>query len=112
MKLSKKMILSFLSLIIVSIIIISSISNFMINRSFKSYLSEEREDSFEKVYNEVNDLYISNGFKLDSMELKHLALANDINITVKDLEGNVEYTSSENNMRRNHMQDRMHGTTS
>lgn len=109
MKLSKKMILSFLSLIIVSIIIISSISNFMINRSFKSYLSEEREDSFEKVYNEVNDLYINNGFKLDSMELKHLALANDINITVKDLDGNVEYTSSENNMRRNHMQGPMHG---
>ncbi|MGO1470195.1 MAG: histidine kinase dimerization/phospho-acceptor domain-containing protein, partial [Tissierella sp.] len=94
MKLSKKMILSFVTLIIVSIIIISSISNIMINRSFNSYLKEEREDKFERIYKEVNSLYIDNDFKLDSMELKHLALSNDIIITIKDLNENIEYRSN------------------
>lgn len=93
MNLSKKMILFFVSLVVVSILIISSISNIMINRSFKSYLNEEREDKFEKIYTEINNLYIDSDLKLDSMELKHFALSNDIIITITDLDKNVEYRS-------------------
>lgn len=110
MKLSKKMILSFISLVIISIIIISSISNIMINSSFKSYLKEERESKFERIYTEINNLYIDSGFKLDSMELKHLALTNDIVITIKDLKGNISYISNNMGMgpthRRNHMNNK------
>lgn len=65
----------------------------MINRSFKSYLNEEREDKFEKIYTEINNLYIDSDLKLDSMELKHFALSNDIIITITDLDKNVEYRS-------------------
>lgn len=94
MKLSKKLISSFSSLIIVSIIIISIISNTMINNRFENYLIKEREDKFEEIYKVINDLYTNNNFKLDPMELKHYALAEDINIIIQDIDGNIQYNSS------------------
>ncbi|OLS03655.1 sensor histidine kinase [Tissierella creatinophila] len=109
MKLSKQMILSFVSLVIVSILIISSVSNIMINRSFKFYLTEEREDKFKRIYKEINTSYIDNDFKLDSMELKHLSLSNDIVITIKDLNGKTKYSSKRMGMGR--MYGNMHNNS-
>lgn len=94
MKLSKKLILSFISLIIVSITIISLTSNAMINRRFENYLITEREDKFENIYKVINELYVNSNFKLDPMELKHYALSEDINIIIQDMQGNILYNSS------------------
>lgn len=97
MKISKKLTLSFLFLIIVSIIIISSISNFMINKRFDLYLIKERENKFSRIQEEINLLLIENENILDEMDLKHLALAEDIDIQINDKNGNIVYSSNTNN---------------
>lgn len=94
MKLSKKLTLSFMFSILLSIFIISTISNFMINSRFESYLVSERENKFERIYKEINNLLIDNHFKVDEMDLKHYALTEDINITIIDNENKVLYNSN------------------
>lgn len=108
MKLSRKMILSFLSLIIISIIVISSISNIMINRSFGNYLDKERIDNFNRIYEEINNLYMGNDYKLDSTELKHLAQSHNITITIENMDGTVEYSSIDTPMANMHGKNHNH----
>ncbi len=94
MKLSKKLYLSFTALIIISIVIISFISNIMINRKFENYLIQERENKFQKIFDDINENYIDTNLLLDGMELKHYALSEDINITITSLNGEVLYDSN------------------
>ncbi len=93
MKLSRKLTLNFIALIILSIIIISLISNSMINSRFENYLIKEREGKFNRIYEEINDLYNSNNLKLDHMELMHYALSENINIAIKDRDGKTLYNT-------------------
>lgn len=116
MKLSRKLILIFLSLIIVSIVIISIISNTMINKMFETYLIGEREDKFTEIYQIINEEYIDDDFQIDGMELKHYALSEDVDIIIEDTRGRVLYDSNtfmeDNNSRmrdhHRHMRDRGH----
>lgn len=94
MKLWKKLTLNFLFLIIVSIIIISIISNFMINKRFDTYLLRERENKFSRIQEEINKLLIENMYTLNEMDLKHLALTEDIDIKIKDINNNIIYSST------------------
>lgn len=93
MKLSRKLTLNFISLILLSIIIISLISNTMINSRFETYLIKERESKFQRISKEINDLFTNNSSKLDDMELMHYALSEDINITIKDMDGRTLYNT-------------------
>lgn len=94
MKLSRKLTLNFISLIILSIVIISLISNIMINKRFETYLIDEREDKFQRISKEINDLYTNNYFNLDEMELMHYALTEDINLIIEDMDGKILYNSN------------------
>ncbi|HLS53596.1 MAG TPA: sensor histidine kinase, partial [Tissierellaceae bacterium] len=94
MKLSRKLIFAFVTLIILSIMVISIISNIMINNRFENYLISEREEKFQRIYYEINQLYIDNNYKLDPMELIHYALAEDINIIIKDTSNKIIYNSN------------------
>lgn len=94
MKLSKKLRLSFVFSIILSILIISLISNYMINNRFENYLVREREDTFERIHQDINNLYLNAGFQFYEMELKHIALAENINIIIKNNENEVLYNSN------------------
>lgn len=109
MRLSKKLNLSFTALIFISIIIISFISNIMINNRFENYLIKDREDKFQMMLEEINNLYIDNNFRLDEMELKHYALAEDVNIIIKDLNGKILYDSNTRNRMNMNMRRCMHG---
>lgn len=93
MKLSRKLTLSFVLSILVSIFIISIISNIMINRRFENYLVKEREDKFERIHNEINDLYKEN-YYFNEMDLKHIALAENINLTIKNNNEEIIYSSN------------------
>lgn len=109
MRLSKKLTLSFLFLIFVSIIIISITSNFMINKRFDIYLIKERENKFLRIQEEINRLLKENNDQIDEMDLKHLALAEDIEIKIRDMDGKIIYNSSYriNKNRRGHMGNHM-----
>lgn len=101
MKLSKKLTLSFLFLIIISILIISLISNSMINKRFDLYLLKEREAKFSRIHEEVNKLLIDNNDTLDTMDLKHLALTEDIDIKIKNIDGKLIYNSDSKKIHQN-----------
>lgn len=66
----------------------------MINNRFENYLISEREEKFQRIYYEINQLYIDNNYKLDPMELIHYALAEDINIIIKDTSNKIIYNSN------------------
>lgn len=93
MKLSRKLTLSFILSILVSIFIISIISNIMINSRFENYLVQERENKFERIHNEINDLYKENYF-FNVMDLKHIALSENINLNIKDNNGEIIYSTN------------------
>lgn len=93
MKLSRKLNLSFILSILISIIIISIISNVMINRRFENYLVEEREGKFTRIHKEINDLYMSANL-IDEMDLKHIALSENINIIIKNRNDEIVYNSN------------------
>ncbi len=98
MKLSKKLALSFIFSILVSIIIISFISNFMINNRFENYLVKEQESKLQQISHELNALYISNGYKLYQREINSYASLEDISIEIRDLNDNVIYASTRSSM--------------
>ncbi|HLR20901.1 MAG TPA: ATP-binding protein [Tissierellaceae bacterium] len=94
MRLSKKLILIFTLLVIISIIIISIISNTMINKIFETYLIGEREDKFTEIYQIINEEYIDDDFEIDGMELQHYALSEDVDIIIEDIDGDIIYDST------------------
>lgn len=93
MKLSKKLTLSFIFSIVLSIVIISLISNSRINKRFESFLETERESSFDRIHMEISDLLVKNKFKINEMDLKHYALAEDIVLIIKNNDNKVLYNS-------------------
>ncbi|NLL80767.1 MAG: HAMP domain-containing histidine kinase [Tissierellia bacterium] len=106
MNLFRKIILSFILTILVSITIISITSNIMINNRFKNYLEEEQQIKFDKIYEEINNYYIDENLSLNQMNLMHYSMAEDIDLTIKDTEENIIYTtknSPKNGMGRMHM---------
>lgn len=93
MKLSKKLTLSFILSILISIIIISFISNIRINKRFENFLVRERENSFDRIHEEINEHLIKNNFRINEMDLKHYALSEDVVLTIKDNDNKVIYNS-------------------
>ena len=109
MKLSKKLTLYFILSILVSIIIISFISNFMINNRFENYLVKEQESKLQQISDELNNLYHGNGYKLYQREINSYASMENVYIEIRDLNDNVLYSSnSRNGMGGMHRQMMMH----
>ncbi|WP_313756092.1 HAMP domain-containing sensor histidine kinase [Tissierella sp.] len=94
MKLSKKLTLSFIFSILTSIIIISIISNLMINNRFENYLAEEKQSKLNQISDEINNLYNKNGYKLYEREINSYASLENIYIEIKDLNDNILYSSA------------------
>lgn len=93
MKLSRKLNLSFLIAILISIATISIISTVMINNRFESYLVRERENKFQRISNEINELFTNIESNLDEMDILHYALTEDINIKIVDTNNKLVYNS-------------------
>lgn len=96
MKLAKKMTFSFIFAILVSIFIISFISNYMINNRFEIYLFEEQENKLGQISEEINRLYSENGYKLYQNDIDSYASLEDVFIKITDLDNNTLYSSSPN----------------
>lgn len=93
MKLSKKLTLSFTILLLISIFIISLISNLMISNRFEMFLINEQEDSFNTIHKDINDLIVENDFIINNMDLSQYARNENINIEIKNSEGISIYNS-------------------
>ena len=96
MKLAKKMTFSFIFAILLSIFIISFISNYMINTKFEIYLFEEQENKLGKISDEINRLYSENNYTLYQNDIDSYASLEDVYIEIRDLDNNTLYSSSTN----------------
>lgn len=107
MSLSKKLTLSFVFSIIISIFIISFISNTMINNKFDIYLIEEQNKKFEKIRNDINSLFIEKGDNLRNQDISNYASMEGIYIEIKDSENNMVCHSNNSNKLRKGMMGNM-----
>ncbi len=98
MTLSKKLIISFVFSILISILIISMASGSMINNTFEKYLAREQSNKFDTIYKEINDIYSNNPLGLNKMSLMHYSIREGIDITIKDIDNNIIYDSLESGM--------------
>lgn len=94
MKLSRKLNLSFIMAILISISTISIISTIMINNRFENYLLAERENKFDRISNEINELFTNINSNIDEMDILHYALTEDINIKIVDSKDRLVYNSN------------------
>lgn len=85
MKLSQKIILSFILVIVLSFLIVSLISENMINKKFNVYLVDEKENRIEQISKEINSLYQENEYVIYQKEINSYANLENINISVMNL---------------------------
>lgn len=107
MKISKTLIISFIFTILLSMATIFIISNTMINNDFEKYLKSEREQRFLSIYDEINRVFAENN-TLDNRMLMYYSMNENINITIKDIDGNVINGSNPNSGMGMGMHRRMH----
>ena len=93
MRLSKKITFSFIIAIILSIFIVSIISNLMINYRFENYLVEEQDNRLTQISDEINKLYSQNGYIIYQREINQLASLENITIKIKDINDDVDRKS-------------------
>lgn len=98
MKLSKKITLSFTLAILLSIFIVSLISNAILNNNFDKYLVSEQEIKLEEISKEINELYKENGYQIYEKQISSYASLENLTIKINDLEDTTLYSS-----------DQMHG---
>ena len=96
MKLSNKLILSFLFSIFVSISITSFISKTMIDNRFDLYLVEEQQSKLQFISDDLNALYNQNNYTLTESQIDSYATLEDVTIEIRDLNNNTLYNSSNN----------------
>lgn len=94
MKLSKKLSISFIIVILVSITTISIISTIMINNRFENYLVEERENKFQSISNEINEILDKKDSNLDKMDILNFTQTENINIKIIDTNNRLIYNSN------------------
>lgn len=95
MKLSKRITLLFSFAILLSIFIVTLISNAMINNTFDSYLVGEQSKKIEQINDEINELYEENDYTLYEKQIESYASLEDVHIKVEDLNQNILYTSNQ-----------------
>lgn len=66
----------------------------MINHRFENYLVNERKNKLNKVYENINAIYMNRESQMDEMDLIHYAIAEDLNIRILDSEDRVIFDSN------------------
>lgn len=106
--LNKTLALSFLIVILGSIIISSIISNYSINKEFNNYLIGEQNDKVQNVINILQDSYKKNNtININIDELDRYAELQELSIDVKDLNNRVIYSSGNSHFSRRDNMRRM-----
>lgn len=112
MSLKRKLSFGFLIAVIGSIIIASSISNYMISKKFNEYLVEEHKEKINQVIVAIEDMYEGkSGFKaLKYDEIRRYAVLNELYIEIKDINGNRVFTSGDAHLQHKTMMESMMGS--
>lgn len=95
MKLSRRITLLFGLAILISIFIVSLISNAMINNRFDNYLVGEQSKKLEQISEEINDLYENNEYILHEKQIESYASLENVSIKIRDLEDKLLYSSDQ-----------------
>ncbi|MDN6162202.1 MAG: HAMP domain-containing protein, partial [Atopostipes sp.] len=101
MKLSKRITILFSLAILLSIFIVSILSNQLINNNFDQYLLGEKSETVKQIGQEINEQYQEDDYKIDPDRIDSYASLEDLDINIVNLNDELLYTS------RN--QNRMHG---
>lgn len=111
MTLRRKLSFGFIIAVIGSIIIASSISNFMINKRFNEYLVEEHKEKINQIIVTIEDMYKEeNGFQgLKYDEIKRYAVLNELYIKIEDINQNTIFTSGDVHLQHKNMMEEMMG---
>ncbi len=107
----EKLSLGFLIAVIGSIIIASSISNYMINNRFNEYLVQEHKNKINQIIVAIEDMYKEDkGFQaLKYDEIKRYAVLNELYIEIKDKKGSKIFTSGDDHLKHRSMMNSMMG---
>ena len=100
LSLTKKLSLGFLLTALVSILIASLISNYMIDKKFNNYLIDEHKSKVDKIATIIDGLYDEQiGFSPSNKEeVLRYSTAEELYIEVKDKDGVVVLTSGTSNL--------------
>lgn len=109
LSLSKKLSMCFLLTAIVSILIASLVSNYMIDNKFNNYLIDEHKAKISKIATMISGLYDEQtGFSTNSKnDLLRYSNAENLYIEVKDKSGNIVFSSGNINSQENTMMGSM-----
>ena len=109
MSLMKKLSLGFLLTTIVSILIASLVSNYMIGKKFNNYLIDEHKTKVNKIATIINGLYDEQtGFSTSAKEeVLRYSNAEELYIEIKDKNGVIIFTSGNLNLQKKNMMGSM-----
>ncbi len=107
----KKLSLGFLITIMGVILIVSSISNYMVGKKFNNYLVDEHKDKVNKIIIVAEDLYNDktkfSNFNKD--EISRYAVLEELYIQVKDVSGNIVFDSGNSHLQHKNVMESMMG---
>lgn len=111
MYLKRKLSLGFLIAVIGSIIIASSISNYMISNRFNEYLVEEHKEKVNQIIVAIEDMYSKDkGFQaLKYDEIRRYAVLNELYIQIEDKAGNKIFSTGDAHLQHKNMMQSMMG---
>lgn len=100
MTIRKKFVIIFIFTIITSLVIVSTISNSMINNRFNAYLENEHKSKVENIAETIKKLFIEgNGFSMeDIQEISLYAVLENVCIEIKDTSNNLIFNSGKGQM--------------
>jgi signal transduction histidine kinase len=107
----KKLSIGFLFTLIISILIVSIVSNKMIDNQFNQYLSQEHKSRVNNIIKLVEELYLKQDKNsvLDNEEIMRYAVLENFYIEVRDKESNLIFTSGKEHLMPNNMMNSMMG---
>lgn len=89
MKISKKMILSFLFIILVSLLIVGTTYNLMIKKEFNNFLVQEQYETHNNIAEEINTIFKNNNYVIYPRDLNYYSNLEDVDISITNLDQEV-----------------------
>lgn len=109
--LAKKLSLGFILAVLVSIVLVSVISNYAIGQKFEDYLVDEHNTKIENVIKIIDDLYSEQKeqAKINTEEIQRYAELQEIYIEIRDNSNKIIYSSGKDHLQHKGMMGNMMG---
>lgn len=107
MKISRKMILSFLFIILVSLLIVGTTYNLMIKKEFNNFLVQEQFETHNNIAKEINTIFKNNNYIIYPRDLNYYSNLENVDISITSLDNEVLSSSFTRNKNMPHHQGHM-----